>query len=141
MEGFLRRHPSIKALKARSIDSKRVKEVNATTIKDLFKVLDIPEVKIIPPSLRWNMDETGLTEGTDKDYLVLGKSNKRSITVQHSNTRTWTTILECISATGEALPPLVIFTGITVQQQWFPEEMEEYASWRFLASKNGWTSN
>ncbi|KAF6786836.1 hypothetical protein CSOJ01_15337 [Colletotrichum sojae] len=37
MEGFLRRHPSIRSLKARSIDSKRVKEVNAETIKDLFK--------------------------------------------------------------------------------------------------------
>ncbi|KAK2770828.1 transposase [Colletotrichum kahawae] len=141
MEGFLRRNPVIKTLKVRAIDSKRVKDVNAAVIKDLFKIFDLLEVKDIPLSLRWNIDETGLIEGSDGDYLVLGKPQRRAVYVQASKNRVWTTILECISATGQTTPPLVIFTGQSVQQQWFPLEMSDFASWQFTASTNGWTSN
>ncbi|OHE92285.1 transposase [Colletotrichum orchidophilum] len=97
----------------------------------------IPDIRKIPMSLRWNMDETGLTEGTNKDYLVLGNSKKRTIYVQNPGDRTWTSILECISANGRHLPPLVIFKGETVQHQWFPAEIEDYASWSFTSSTNG----
>jgi hypothetical protein len=55
--------------------------------------------------------------------------------------RAWTSFIECISATGQALKPLVIFKGKTVQQQWFPTDIDKYDNWQFTASDNGWTSD
>ncbi|KAE9565961.1 hypothetical protein CGMCC3_g17862 [Colletotrichum fructicola] len=141
MEGFLRRNPAVKTLKARKINARRVKDVTIDDVKQFFAILNLPEVKKIPMSLRWNMDETGIAEGTQRDDLVLGCSGKPSIFVQSSEDRTWTSIVECISANGQSLPPLVIFKGKTVQQQWFPQDLTNFASWHFTSSKNGWTSN
>jgi hypothetical protein len=46
--------------------------------------------------------------------------------------------MECISALGKLLPPLVIFKGFSVQQQWFPIAIEDYSGWKFTATKKGW---
>ncbi|OHW95382.1 transposase [Colletotrichum incanum] len=125
MEGFLKRNPAVKTLKSKKIDYKRVKSVTIEAIQEFFRILTIPEVKQIPKNLRWNMDETGIAEGVQKDNLVLGCSGKPSIFVQSSEGRTWTSIVECISAEGRYLSPLVIFKGKT----------------SFDATVNGWTSN
>lgn len=53
----------------------------------------------------------------------------------------WTSFIECISAGGRALKPLVIFKGMTVQQQWFPFHLDIYNRWKFHATDNGWTSD
>jgi DDE superfamily endonuclease len=49
--------------------------------------------------------------------------------------------LECISATGVPLPPLVMFKGKSVQQQWFPEDLRPFQGWEFTATDNGWTTD
>ncbi|KAK4120714.1 DDE-domain-containing protein [Parathielavia appendiculata] len=49
--------------------------------------------------------------------------------------------IECISATGRYLHPLVIFKGKSVQQQWFPLDLEPFDGWEFVATENGWTNN
>ena len=49
--------------------------------------------------------------------------------------------MECISATGIHLLPLVIYKGTNVQQQWFPKEMGAYKGWYFTAIKKGWTND
>ncbi|KAM4064165.1 Tc5 transposase DNA-binding domain-containing protein [Hirsutella rhossiliensis] len=55
--------------------------------------------------------------------------------------RVWTSFIECVSAAGTFLPPLVIFKGKSVQQQWFPEDLSTFSDWQFTATKNGWTSD
>lgn len=42
---------------------------------------------------------------------------------------------------GAFLPPLVIFKGKSVQQQWFPDDLSLFSDWQFTATKNGWTSD
>ncbi|KZL81494.1 hypothetical protein CI238_11898 [Colletotrichum incanum] len=98
IEGFLRRNPSYKTVRAKKIDAKRVKGVTEDIVKQSFKILQLPDVKIIPISLRWNIYETGIAEGAQKDYLV-------------------TSIVKSISTASASLPPLIIFKGKTVQQQ------------------------
>ena len=52
------------------------------------------------------------------------------------------TFVECISADGKVLNPLVIFRGKTLQQQHFPDEnLADFEQWTFDASENGYTSN
>ncbi|KAH9233098.1 hypothetical protein K456DRAFT_53766, partial [Colletotrichum gloeosporioides 23] len=106
-----------------------------------FKHLAIPEITAIKASNRYNMDETGILEGRGSNGLVLGSSETRSIRKKQPGSRAWTSLIECISATGNALPPLVIYKGKSVQQQWFPLELMPYESWKFTATENGWTSD
>ncbi|KAE9568022.1 hypothetical protein CGMCC3_g15870 [Colletotrichum fructicola] len=84
----------------------------------------------IKPSKRYNMDETGILEGRGSNGLVLGSSETRSIRKKQPGSRAWTSLIECISATGKALPPLVIYKGKNVQQQWFPLDLTPYESWK-----------
>ncbi|KAF4485948.1 hypothetical protein CGGC5_v005867 [Colletotrichum fructicola Nara gc5] len=106
-----------------------------------FKHLAIPEIMAIKASNRYNMDETGILEGRGSNGLVLGSSETRSIRKKEPGSRAWTSLIECISATGKALPPLVIYKGKSVQQQWFPLDLTPYESWKFTATENGWTSD
>ena len=63
------------------------------------------------------MDESGIMEGFGLNGLVVGSTMTRGIQRKQPGSRAWTLLIECISATGRALPPLVIFKGKTVQQQ------------------------
>ena len=88
------------------------------------------------------MDEAGIMEGLGVNGLVVGAAELRKAHLKEPNRGNWMTFIECISAEGEALDPLVIFRGKSVQQQWFPNEsLENFQDWYFTASENGWTSN
>lgn len=65
-------------------------------------------------------------EGKGENGLVLGRSDDDFAPQKVPGSRVWTSILETINALGFALPPLVIFKGMTIQHQWFPEELEGY---------------
>jgi len=49
--------------------------------------------------------------------LIFGIAEKRKTFKKDPGRREWTTIIECISANGRHLQPLVIFKGKDVQQQ------------------------
>jgi hypothetical protein len=141
MEGFLRRNPEVRTLRGKPIDSCRLNGATTKIIKEFFALLKIPEIENIPPDNRYNMDETGLLEGRGSNGLVLGAAYKKVIMKKQPGSRCWTSILECISATGRVLTPLVIFKGLSVQHQWFPTELDFLADWAFEASERGWTSD
>ncbi len=140
MEGFLRRNPRVKTLRGKGLDSARLNGATTEVITAFFQLMDIPLIRAIRQENRWNTDEHGLLEGKGSNGLVLGHSAKKIAIRKQLGSRFWTTIIECISATGKALPPLVIFKGDSVQAQWFEDE-EELTDWRFTTSQNGWTSN
>lgn len=51
-------------------------------------------------------------------------------------------IIECNSALGIALNPLVIFKAKSIQKQWFKRQfLEKNPSWYDKFLENGWTSN
>ena len=39
------------------------------------------------------------------------------------------------------MPPLVIFKGKSVQQQWFSLKLKGYKDWKFDSTENRWTSD
>jgi 4-hydroxybenzoate polyprenyltransferase len=141
IESFLRRNPILRTKKARNIDSTRVNNATTAIIKSWFSRLSVPAILAIKPENRWNMDESGIMEGFGTNGLVVGSSEKRSIQKKQPGSRTWTSFIECVSATGNALPPLVIFKGKSVQQQWFPSNIDQYKDWKFTATDNAWTSD
>ena len=83
-------------------------------------------------------------EGQGINGLVIGSSeqNPNTVPIKTTNTRTWTSIVECISAIGVALDPLIIFKAKSIQDQWFKQEfLAQHPSWEVTFSENGWTSN
>lgn len=60
------------------------------------------------------MDEAGLMEGLGVNRLVVGSSERLGIKSKQPGSRAWTSFIECVSATGVCLTPLVIFKGMTV---------------------------
>jgi 4-hydroxybenzoate polyprenyltransferase len=123
------------------MEQARINGATPEIIGEWFNWLQIDEVAAVKPENRWNMDEAGIMEGMGSNGLVLGCRGSRGVVRKMPGNKAWTSFIECISATGEALPPLVIFKAKTVQQQWFPTQMEDYPLWSFYFSENGWTTN
>lgn len=51
----------------------------------------------------------------------------------------WVTVIECISATGEKIPPYVIFKGENLMTQW--TSVSPPQGWMFAVNNKGWTNN
>ena len=142
MEGFLRRNPSIRTIHGKKIESARLTNANTKAIQDFFRHLDEPTIRAIPPQHRYNMDESGIMEGLGINGLVVGASELRQAYIKESKRGCWMTFVECISAQGHALNPLVILNGKSIQQQWFPESLAfTTRNWSFTHSQRGWISN
>jgi hypothetical protein len=141
LQGFLSRNTDIRTLKGKKIDSERYNGASSELIKAFFMLLMMPAIRIIKQKNRYNVDEVGMMEGIGMNGLFLGHKDKKSVLIRQPGSRSWITILECISATGKVLRPAVIFKGKTVQQQHFPEDLDFLDGWEFSCSENGWTSN
>ena len=57
------------------------------------------------------MDETGIAISVCNNTRVLASTYKRKAYVKSPENREWITIVECVSADGRTLRPLVIFKG------------------------------
>ena len=114
VRNFMARNPSIRTQRAKRIDSVRLNGATRATVSAWFKRYMLPAMSLIRPENRWNKDKTGLLEGQGSNGLVLGSSDYNALIKKQPGTRkNWTTFVECISATGKSLPPLVIMKGKT----------------------------
>jgi len=73
-----------------------------------------------------------------KSVVLLDQLNKGRVKKQPRQ-QEWITSLECISASGVALPLCLIFKGENLNSGWIPDETT--ADWKFIISKKGWTSD
>ncbi|RYP37684.1 hypothetical protein DL766_001425 [Monosporascus sp. MC13-8B] len=138
---FLQRHHEIKIFKGRAIDYRRLNGATEATCTVLFTRLAVPEIRKIYSRNRYNADEFGMMEGMGENFLVLGEAFKKFILLKDAFKRAWISVVACISANGRAFLPLIIFSGVNVQQQWFPDtEDQPYEDWYFTTSSNGWTN-
>jgi hypothetical protein len=51
----------------------------------------------------------------------------------------WLTVIECVSAMGEKIPPYIIFKVKNLMTNWFPEYHPK--GWMFAYNKKEWTNN
>ncbi|KAM5529114.1 transposase-like protein [Fusarium oxysporum f. sp. phaseoli] len=96
----------------------------------------------IKPENTVNVDEGGIMAGFGLDSLVIGSSDpKKKALLKGVQSRTWTSFIEAVTATGRALKPGIIFKGKELQKQWFLNEFELIADWHYITFPNGWTDN
>ncbi|KAM5528475.1 transposase [Fusarium oxysporum f. sp. phaseoli] len=96
----------------------------------------------IKPENTVNVDEGGIMAGFGLDSLVIGSSDpRRKAFLKGSQSRTWTSFIEAVTADGRLLKPGIIFKDKELQKQWFIDESNKIADWYYITSDNGWTDN
>ena len=79
IEGFLRHNLILRTKRARNIDFVQVNNAIILIIKSWFSCLAIPEIAVIKPENRYNIDESGIIEGCEVNRLVVRSSKRRFI--------------------------------------------------------------
>ncbi|KAK8073319.1 transposase [Apiospora phragmitis] len=138
IEGFIRRHKDIRTKVGRAVHPDRVKTVRADGIPAFYRSLQAVRArKNIQPANEANMDEVGVQEGQSDNSTVLGTSRTNRVYRKTGQSTSWVTILESITALGRRLTPAVIFTGQTVQAQWFNPKI---TPWKYTSTSSGWSN-
>jgi len=76
------------------------------------------------------------------DSLVVGSSDpKKKALLKGSQSRSWTSFIEAVTADGRVLKPGIIFKGKDLQKQWFIEEFRKFTDWFYITLPNRWTDN
>jgi hypothetical protein len=140
IQRFINRHPEVKGAIVQNLEWSRKEGASYEQVKRWFDaVLAMYEDHKYEPSNIWNMDESGFGIGDEQATRVLIYLDKPTKHKVIGGKQEWVTDIECISAAGEALPPLLIFKGDNVNARWIDEQTPQ--DWHIATSKNGWTSN
>ncbi|KAK6221201.1 tata-binding protein [Colletotrichum tabaci] len=89
-------------------------------------VLMFASGKVVLTGAKSKDDISGAFDAIRPWLQMLGMSETKSVRKKQPGSRAWVSIIECISALGHALDPLIIYKGKTVQQQWFPLDLSPY---------------
>ena len=137
-DGFRARHPRLTLRSAQGLSYSRAASANEATIQDFFGKLGAVYARLnilAKPMQIFNVDETGVSvvHKPGKVVTEVGRKNVWSVTsAEKGKTHT---ILSCVSASGVALPPFMIYPRKRI-----PDHMKEGAvpGAAFHCSDNGW---
>ena len=134
---FEKRHPELKARRMRALDWDRYNIYNKVVdwFEKIGKVLQDPD--IVPENV-YNMDETGVMLSMPGSVKVLiSKDDLRGYRGARVK-RTVVTAIECISANGRPLNPMIIWPATTHRANWttYPTP-----GWHYAYSESGYTDS
>lgn len=114
----LRIPEGISAARAEAFNEKRIEEF----FRDLREVFDDNDFHQFP-QLVFNCDETGLSSCPQNGKRVIAARGARLVQkLQPGERGSLTTVLVCSSATGELIPPFIIFKGSPPDGSDFPKD-------------------
>jgi 4-hydroxybenzoate polyprenyltransferase len=135
---FFKRHNSVMLKPSRLISVARKKSVKEEGLREYYEGLRRLIIDLsIGTDRMHNLDETGVQEGETIAGIVAGTVLTSSSEKIQSDASAWISILETISADGRRLTPTVIFTGLSLQGQYFPRDIPD---WKFTCSEKGWSN-
>jgi hypothetical protein len=140
VQRFLGRHPLLETKASRQIESSRLKEASFDVLFRWFAAIELrlSEQKYEQHNI-YNMDESGFGIGTSQTNRVIVDSTQSTRWKAVPGRQEWVSVVECISAAGITLPPLIIFKAEQISSTWITKDTPN--DWRFSASSKGWTSN
>ncbi|XP_041370288.1 uncharacterized protein LOC121384088 [Gigantopelta aegis] len=114
-QGLKMRHPELVLRKPEKLTTFRARMLNRPVVQKYFdelntvmNTLDITK----KPHLIWNLDETGKQFEHTPVHICSAKG-KRNVTSRVSNSRENITVLACVNACGQAMPPMCVCKGKT----------------------------
>ena len=138
-KAFEKRQPELKAKRVRSMDWKRHEIHIHDKVTKWFNVIGkVLQDPAILPENAYNMDETGVMLSMLGSVKVLvGRGDIRAHRGA-SVKRTMVTAIECISADGRSLPPLIIWPASTHRSNWTTHPTP---GWHYGVSENGYNDS
>jgi hypothetical protein len=140
IDRFRKRYPELKTIYSRALDASRFEGVNYPVVNAYSDALiDLFLENPYSSDAIFNVDETGFALGTTLPSKVLVERGDTRALKKISGRQEWITAIECIGASGVALPPLLIFKAKHTSTVWIPASTLE--KWGFSTSNSGWTSD
>lgn len=138
-QGFYRRNPQLKSRRMRAMAWDRHDHTIYPKVAEWFQVIseELERPDVLPENV-YNMDETGVLLGKLGSLKVLVGKNELRNYRGASSRRTLITAVECISATGSCLDPLVIWPSATHRSHWTTHPTP---GWHFARTEGGYTNN
>ncbi|XP_030751409.1 uncharacterized protein LOC115878935 [Sitophilus oryzae] len=136
---FKRRH-NLSLKIPQSVEYARKKNLDPFLIYDYFDLLEktINELGLQErPSQIWNLDESSFCTDPSKTKIVGQRGAPSTRTISGPGKQN-TTVLMCCSASGEKAPPLIIFKGKHVWEQWTAPRGTEFPHTTYAATSKGW---
>ncbi len=119
---FKERNSQLYVQKQKPLASNRKDSHNLQDMSEYFSKLSrvIREKRITDDDV-WNMNETSFRIDCDKTQLVITFDPRKPLRMTDSDNRDYITAVECISASGEMIPPLIILTEVHILHKWCEE--------------------
>lgn len=118
---FEKRHKNVSLRKPENLSTARAEGFNQKRVRDFFCQMEkiYHEMDIFHhPALIFNCDETGLSSVSNSSKKVIAQKGSRSVQkIQVSERGTLTTLLACINAMGDTIPPFLIFKGTPLPEK------------------------
>ena len=112
VKGFLKRHPEVVVRKPENLSMARVEAMNRNNFEKFYDNLsELIGKTHYPPHRIYNVDETGISPVVPGRKILAEKGSKRVGRVSSSEKGKTTTVVGCVNAAGDAVPPMVIFGG------------------------------
>ncbi|GBP59179.1 CENP-B homolog protein 2 [Eumeta japonica] len=108
---FLARHPNLSFRQPESLSRARIQGFTAENVKSFFDILkpELEKIKFNPNKI-FNVDETGITTVQHTVRKILTVKGKKAVHKLSSAERgALITIVTCMSASGQFIPPLMVF--------------------------------
>jgi len=138
-QGFYKRNPQLKPRRMRAMAWDRHDLTIYPKVTEWFSIIseELARPDVLAENV-YNMDETGVLLGKLGSLKVLVGKNELRNYRGASAKRTLITAIECISATGTCLNPLVIWPSATHRSNWTTHPTP---GWHFTCTKKGYTNN
>ena len=140
IDRFRKRYPELKTVYSRALDASRFEGVTYQIVNVYFDALtDLFLENSYPSDAIFNVDESGFALSTTLSSKVLIRRGDTRASKKISGRQEWITAIECIRASGVALPPLLIFETRYTNTAYVPASTPK--DWRFSTFNSGWTSD
>ena len=135
-QGFCKRNPGLKSRRRRPIDLKRDGPNIYQKVEHWFAVIqkELENPNVIADNV-YNMDETGCQMSVPVSEKVLVSKEDMSNSRGAAINRKLITAVECISATGKFLAPLIVWPAKTHRSSWTTHRTP---AWHFALSNTGY---
>lgn len=135
---FKRRH-GLSQKKPQSVEVARKRAADPFVISHYFELLQ-EVTHNVPPERIYNIDESSFCLDPSR-VKVVGEKGKAAHRVTAGPGRENFTVLMGGSASGNKLPPLIIFKGKSIWDSWMAKTDEEFSGITYAATENGWMNS
>ena len=136
-QGFYKRHPELQSRRVKALDWARHDCNIYDKVADWFTLIgkELHDPAIVSENV-YNMDETGVLLSVMSSLKVLVSEHDLRTYRGAGVKRTLVTAIECISADGRCLDPLIVWPAVTHRSTWTTHPTP---GWHFACSKTGYT--